>query len=120
MVIHLHSESKIQDYYNFSLLGEKTRQIVDNLNVVIDDNFYPLDKIVDGEIKPKRINKTNKHQRAIGIGVTGFADLIYSLDLSFEDPRVSEINKLFFSCVYWNAIFQSVQLSILRGYAPAF
>ena len=72
---------------NFSGLAYITRRVVVNLNRVIDNNFYPLDKIKDGVLKPKIINKSNKKHRPIGLGASGFAELLHILDLPFEDER---------------------------------
>jgi ribonucleoside-diphosphate reductase alpha subunit len=105
---------------DFQLLAKMSRRVVENLNKVIDHNWYPLDKVVDGKIKAKIINKSNKKHRPVGMGVSGFAELLHILDLPFEDPIVLVLNKMLFACMYWNALAQSVQLAILYGVYETF
>ncbi len=107
----------LQDY-DFKLLGKKIRQCVRNLNKVIDENWYPLDKIV----------KSNKAHRPIGIGVSGFAEMLHELDLPFQDPKnpsephpkTRRLNKMIFACMYWNALVESVKLAIKDGSYSSF
>lgn len=105
---------------DFSQLSYMSRRVVENLNRVIDHNWYPLDKIKDGKIKPKIINRSNKRHRPVGMGVSGFAELLHILDLPFEDPAVNVLNKMVFACMYWNALAQSVQLAIKEGSYESF
>jgi ribonucleoside-diphosphate reductase alpha subunit len=100
---------------DFELLANMSRKVIQNLNKVIDHNWYPLDRVVDGNVKPKIINKSNKKHRPVGMGVSGFAELLHILDLPFEDPIVLILNKMLFACMYWNALAQSIQLAILNG-----
>lgn len=114
-----------QDYQSsvdFENLGHIARRVVINLNRVIDENWYPLDDVKTGmmEIKQGVISKTNKKHRPIGMGVSGFAELLHILDLPFEDPRVLNLNKALFACIYWNALAQSVQLAINEGFYESF
>jgi len=113
---HNYSESEfaenIRKVVDFGQLSYISRRVVENLNKVIDHNWYPLDVVKDGVIKPKIINKSNKRDRPIGMGVSGFAELLYMLDLSFDNPTVNVLNKMIFACMYWNALAQSVQLAI--------
>lgn len=101
---------------DFRLLGSTVRNIVKNLNSVIDNNYYPLDK--PGE--PGIINKSNKKHRPIGIGASGFAEMLHILDLPFEDALTSQVNKMIFACIYWNALTASVQLAITHGKYDSF
>lgn len=100
---------------NFKLLGDISKKVLYNLNKIIDNNVYPLDKVKDGEVKPNIINKSNKRDRPVGLGVSGFAELLYILDLHFEDERVPILNKMIFACIYWNALAASVNLAIKEG-----
>lgn len=102
---------------NFPQLALIVQRVTNNLNKVIDHNWYPLDKRdEEGNVtKPKVINKSNKKHRPVGMGVSGFAELLHILDLPFEDPLVSLVNKAIFACMYWNALAQSVQLALIHG-----
>lgn len=100
---------------DFAKLGEMTRAAVRNLNEVIDGNKYPLDKIKDGVHKLGPLHLTNKRHRPVGLGASGFAELLYILNLPFEDERTRLLNKMLFACIYWNALVQSTILSSLHG-----
>jgi ribonucleoside-diphosphate reductase alpha subunit len=100
---------------NYSKIGHISAQVTENLNSVIDENWYPLDKIKNGTLKPNIINKSNKKHRPIGIGASGFAEMLHILDLPFEDPVVRILNKSIFACMYWNALAKSVELAIKDG-----
>lgn len=119
-----HTNSNLEDAlrksFDFPQLSNISRRVVENLNAVIDHNHYPLDKIVDGKVVPKIINKSNKKHRPVGMGVSGFAELLHILDLPFEHPTVNVLNKMIFACMYWNALAQSVQLSIKDGSYDSF
>lgn len=112
--------ANILNVVDFGQLGIITGKIVDNLNAVIDHNWYPLDKVVDNVVQPDVINKNNKQHRPIGIGVAGFAEMLHILDLPFQDPIVSVLNKMVFACMYWNALARSVQLAIDDGIYGSF
>lgn len=111
------NRKQLTDYIDFEKLGDVVGSVVENIDMVIDRNWYPLDKLDDeGKvIKEKQISKNNKKHRPMGIGVSGFAELLHSLDLPFTDPKVILINKAFFACMYWNALAKSVDLAILDG-----
>lgn len=105
---------------NYDKLGYMTGRAIENLNKVIDFNWYPLDKMIDGVLHPKMINKGNKRHRPVGLGLSGWAELLHILDLPFEDPKVVLLNKKFFGCMYFNALCQSVQLAIRDGQYESF
>jgi ribonucleotide reductase alpha subunit len=113
-------DAAIRSSVDFEHLGYISRRVTENLNRVIDHNWYPLDKVENGSVKPKIINKSNKRHRPIGMGVSGFAELLHSLDLPFEDPIVRPLNKMIFGCMYFNALAQSIQLAIKDGAYESF
>lgn len=87
---------------NFSLLGEITTEVVNNLNKLIDKNFYPVEE------------KTKDHNlktRPLGIGVSGFDEAIKMCDFIFESNEANYLNKLFFACMYWYALKASMESS---------
>lgn len=100
---------------DFAQLVLISQRVVETLNKVIDHNWYPLDKVKNGALKPKIINKSNKKHRPVGMVASGYSELLHILDLPLEDPRVPILNKMLFACVYWNALVQSVQLAIREG-----
>jgi ribonucleoside-diphosphate reductase alpha chain len=104
------SEKEFKDCFDFQALGKITRHMVRNLNQVIDNNCYPLEETKISNLK----------HRPLGIGVSGFAEMLYALDLPIEvdgilNPVVKKLNKMIFACMYFNAMVESLKLAILHG-----
>ena len=112
----------LRDAVDFQQLAFISRRVIENLNAVIDHNWYPLDKHDEqGKIlKAKIINKSNKKHRPVGMGTAGLAEMLHILDLPFEHPMTVELNKMIFACMYWNALAQSIQLAIHHGVYETF
>ncbi len=106
---------KLTECYDFSKLAEISASVTRNLNKVIDHNWYPLDHSSTGNLSSKEISTANKRHRPLGIGVSGFAETLYGLDLSFESPETQLLNKLIFACMYFNCLVESVRLSLVHG-----
>lgn len=121
---------RLADAVDFDMLALVTRQFVRNLNRVIENNWYPLDKVSKKTGLPKAgpIRRSNERHRPIGLGASGFAEAVHQLDLCFvdtknpgqPDPVTRLFNKMFFACVYFNAIAESIQLAILDGVYESF
>jgi len=79
----VNSEKKLFDY---DKLHEVTKVVTNNLNKVIDINFYPTEKT----------RKSNFRHRPIGIGVQGLADAFILMDVPFHSDEAKEINKNIF------------------------
>lgn len=109
--------SALCEAVDFQQLAFISRRVIENLNAVIDHNYYPLDKHDEqGKmLKAKIINKSNKNHRPVGMGTAGLAEMLHILDLPFEDPVTVQLNKMIFACMYWNALAQSIQLAIYNG-----
>jgi ribonucleoside-diphosphate reductase alpha chain len=91
--------------FNHELLGQKVRNIVRNLNNVIDINFYPT-------MNSKRSNM--KH-RPIGIGIQGLADVFMELGLVWETDAARILNIDIFETIYYYALVESCNLAKERG-----
>lgn len=105
----------IDRYYNFKRLGELTRRVVERLNRVIDNNYYPMDKIKNANLK----------HRPLGIGVSGFAEVLYQLKIPITvnsklNPIVKRLNKMIFACMYFNGLVESLRLAIIHGEYSSF
>ena len=94
-------ETRVFDY---AKLHEVTKVITNNLNKVIDINFYPTEKT----------KTSNFRHRPIGIGVQGLADTFILLDIAFHSDEAKEVNKLIFETMYHAALEKSNELAILR------
>ena len=59
------------------------KQIVRNLNRVIDINYYPIPET----------KRSNFRHRPIGLGVQGLADVFAMLKIGFDSLEAAEVNK---------------------------
>ena len=87
--------------FNYDKLHEVTKIVTDNLNKVIDINFYPTEKTL----------RSNMRHRPIGIGVQGLADVFALMNLSFTSSEATNVNKLIFETIYHAAVERSMEIS---------
>ena len=90
--------------FNYEKLHEVTKVVTNNLNKVIDINFYPTEKT----------KRSNFKHRPIGIGIQGLADTFVLMDIPFHSDEAKEINKLIFETIYHAALEKSNEISIER------
>jgi ribonucleotide reductase alpha subunit len=91
--------------FDYGKLHCVTKVITNNLNRVIDINFYPTEKT----------KRSNFRHRPIGIGVQGLADTFVLMDIPFHSEEAKEVNKLIFETIYHAALEKSNELSLERG-----
>lgn len=75
------------------------------LDNVIDNNYYPT---VESE-------KANLSHRAIGLGLMGYQDALYQLNIDFESDENLEFADASMEMISYYAIFASSQLAKERG-----
>lgn len=90
--------------FNYEKLHEVTKVVTNNLNKVIDINFYPTDKT--------RIS--NLRHRPIGIGVQGLADALILMNIPFHSDEAKTANKLIFETIYHASIEKSNEIAKSR------
>lgn len=123
------------DWTNFS---KTVRFCVNSLNTVIDNLDHVSNKVL----------QSNNNSRPIGIGVMGFANALYRMDIPFVDtsilskwedkelpsnfysdnelkkrkinPVLAEFNKKLWSCMYFNALTESCNEAKKNGPYPLF
>lgn len=93
------------NFYDYNKLQQIVRIITINLNKIIDLNFYPT-------IEAERSNKEN---RPIGIGIQGFADLLYKLKVPYESEEAIILNKKIMENIYYSAVKTSIELAKKHG-----
>ncbi len=91
--------------FDYELLGKKTRELVVNLNNIININRYPT---------PESMYSNMKH-RPIGIGVQGFADALMKMRISYDSDAARKVNKNIFECIYYNSLVESNNLAKKDG-----
>jgi ribonucleotide reductase alpha subunit len=94
-------ETKQFDYEHLHTI---VKVVTNNLNEVIDVNFYPTEKT----------RRSNMKHRPIGIGVQGLADTFMLMDIPFHSEEAKEINKFIFETIYHAALEKSNEIAIER------
>jgi ribonucleoside-diphosphate reductase alpha chain len=91
--------------FNYDRLHTITKILTENLNNIIDVNYYPTNKT----------KISNFNNRPIGIGVQGLADAFALMDVPFQSDQAIEINKNIFETMYHASLEKSMELSKLYG-----
>ena len=91
--------------FNYDKLQEVSSVITENLNKVIDVNYYPTEKT----------RVSNLKHRPIGIGVQGLADVFMLLNIPFYSDEAKEVNKRIFETIYYGALNASADLAAING-----
>ena len=91
--------------FNFDKLGSITRQMVRNLDKIVDCNMY--------SIESARLSA--ERHRAIGVGVQGLANVFFKLRLPFTSDEAKELNRRIFERIYFEALSESVELAKING-----
>jgi ribonucleotide reductase alpha subunit len=90
--------------FDYDKLHSVTKVITNNLNRVIDVNYYPTEKT----------KRSNMKHRPIGIGVQGLADTFVLMDIPFHSEEAKEVNKHIFETIYHAALEKSNDIAISR------
>ncbi len=91
--------------FDYDKLHQVTKVVTNNLNRVIDVNFYPTEKT----------RRSNMKHRPIGIGVQGLADTFILMDIPFHSDEAKEVNKLIFETIYHASLEKSNEIAIERN-----
>ncbi|KAK8949175.1 Ribonucleoside-diphosphate reductase large subunit [Platanthera zijinensis] len=92
-------------FFDFEKLAEVTGVVTENLNKIIDINYYPVETA----------RRSNLRHRPIGIGVQGLADTFIILGLAFDSPEAQQLNKDIFETIYYHALDASSELASREG-----
>ncbi|PKV67309.1 ribonucleoside-diphosphate reductase subunit alpha [Pontibacter ramchanderi] len=91
--------------FDHQKLFDVTYHVTQNLNKVIDINYYPV---------PEARNSNMRH-RPIGLGVQGLADTFIALRMPFESEEARGLNKDIFETIYFAAMTASKDLAKKQG-----
>ena len=95
----------LRNTFDYELLHKVTKIVTNNLNNVIDINFYPTDKT----------KNSNMRHRPIGIGVQGLADALAMMDIPFHSDDAKKVNKLVFETMYHASLEMSMEVAKEKG-----
>lgn len=98
---------------DYDLLGKITRQLIRNLNNVLDRTMKILKK--DDITDNSRMNN-----RAIGVGIMGLASLFMKLGLEFQSSEANHLASVIRACIQYNAWDESANLAEKYGSYPNF
>ena len=87
--------------FDFKKLHEVTKVVTNNLNKIININFYP---VVETKI-------SNQRHRPLGIGIQGLADVFARFKYSFDSKESAQLNKEIFATIYHASCEKSMELS---------
>lgn len=91
--------------FDYDNLHKITKIVTNNLNKVIDINFYPTAKT----------RTSNMRNRPIGIGVQGLADAFAMMNVPFYSTEAVVINQQIFETMYHAALEKSTELAKIEG-----
>jgi ribonucleoside-diphosphate reductase subunit M1 len=91
--------------FNYDELHKTTKIVTNNLNKVIDINFYPTTKT----------KTSNMRNRPIGIGVQGLADTFALMNIPFHSEEATKVNNYIFETMYHAALEKSMEISKIEG-----
>ncbi len=104
------SRHVVKGAIDYDLLAQTVQTAIRMLDNVIDINFYPTDE-----------GKTsNLRHRPIGLGVMGFQDALYKLNVAFDDEKAIDIADEVMEFISYNAIMTSSKLAKERGAYSSF
>ena len=90
--------------FDHEKLHMATKVVAENLDRVIDVNFYPTEKT----------RLSNLLHRPVGIGVQGLADVFAILKMPYESPEARRLNQDIFETIYHASLQKSNEIAIER------
>ena len=108
--ICLPSFLKADKTFDFVKLYEVAQIVTNNLNKVIDINYYPVPET----------ELSNKRHRPLGIGVQGLADVFINMEIPFDSPEAAQLNKEIFAVIYYAGLHKSLELAKIHGHYETF
>ena len=95
----------LKKQFDFEKLHTVTKIVTENLNRIIDVNYYPTEKT----------KKSNMRHRPIGIGIQGLADVFLQLGWTFSGENSKKLNRDIFETIYHAALERSCELAEVEG-----
>ena len=90
--------------FNYEKLRDVVKQVVKNLNKVIDYNYYPVPEA----------EYSNRKNRPEGVGIQGLSCCFAMLKIAFDSEEAKKINRLIFENMYFAAMESSMEIARKR------
>jgi ribonucleotide reductase alpha subunit len=91
--------------FDFTELRRVTHTVVENLNRVIDINYYPVPEA----------KKSNMRHRPVGLGIQGLADVFALKRVPWESEKAAELNQRIFELIYYASVESSCEVAEKEG-----
>ena len=95
---------------DFAKLARTVETAIRQLDRVIDLNHYPIPSA----------RGSNARWRPVGLGLMGFADVLFQMQLPFDAPAARALSRRVSEEIYFHALSTSVELALEKGAHPAF
>lgn len=99
--MYISENAQGKKFFDHKKLFKITKKITENLDTVIDQNFYPV----------KEAENSNFRHRPIGIGIQGLADTFIMLRMPFTSDEAKKLNQEIFETIYFAALTASMELA---------
>lgn len=96
--------------YNFSKLEETVRTLTENLDKIVDIEYYPVETARNSNLK----------HRPLGIGIQGLADVFAMMRYPWESAEARELNKQIAETIYYASLKTSCELAKAKGAYSSF
>ena len=96
---------KYKRTFNFNKLYEVTKTLTENLNKIIDHEYYPVETA----------KRANLRDRPIGIGIQGLADVFALLRLTWDSEEARKLNAQIAETIYYGFLETSCELAKKHG-----
>jgi ribonucleoside-diphosphate reductase alpha chain len=96
--------------FDFEKLARTVRTAVQQLDRVIDLNYYPI----------ASAQRSNERWRPVGLGLMGLQDVFFQLHLPFDGPEARALSQRISEEIYFHALSASLELSRQKGPHPTF
>jgi ribonucleoside-diphosphate reductase alpha chain len=91
-------------FFNHQKLFKVTKKITQNLDTVIDRNYYPV----------KEAENSNFRHRPVGLGIQGLADAFILLRMPFTSDEAKKLNEEIFETIYFAAVTSSMEMAKVK------
>ena len=91
--------------FDEAMIKETTTTAMRMLDNVIDVNFYPTEDA----------RRSNMNHRPVGLGIMGFHDALYMMDINFDSDRAVDFADKSMEFISYHSIFASTVLAKERG-----
>lgn len=90
-----------EEIFNFKKLYDVTKIVINNLNKIIDENYYPVPET----------KRSNMKLRPIGLGVQGLADVFFKMKCAYNSDKAKKLNRNIFETIYYASLVTSCELA---------